>query len=181
PDPVWLQSNRLVLREFSEQDWRPLLELTATGAVLKRGSRLFNGGSEEAAREYVGQRLGAARGRPRRRHEIVTASREPDRIIGEIHLNNGWLSFQMGSDLWHQGWMAEAVRRILRFGFETLGLHRIAADCAAEEGADARVLEEAGLVREACFREVSLEDGEWCGFSSYALLDEEWRVTQPRE
>src|SRR5262249_46686459 len=95
PDPVWLQSNRLVLREFGEQDWRPLLELTAAGAVLKRGSRLFNGGSEEAAREYVGQRLAAARERPRRRYEIVIASREPDRIIGEIHLNNGGLSFQM--------------------------------------------------------------------------------------
>ena len=57
-----------------------------------------------------------------------------------------------------QGIATEAVRAVLRFGFEQMQLHRIEAYTILDNFASVRLLEKLGFQREGVRREYSLED-----------------------
>ena len=74
----------------------------------------------------------------------------------------------------------EAARAMMRFGFAELGVHRIWAECVADNVASARVLDQLGMRREARFREHQWARGRWWDTLIYAILDHEWRLAQPQ-
>ncbi len=76
------------------------------------------------------------------------------------------------------GYATEAVGTLLRLGFEDLGLHRVAARCDARNTASARVMERAGLRREAHLVQSELIKGEWTDELVYAILRTEWAARQ---
>jgi len=76
------------------------------------------------------------------------------------------------------GYATEAVGVMLRLGFEDLGLHRIAARCDARNTASARVMERAGLRREAHLVQSEFVKGEWTDELIYAILRREWQARQ---
>jgi RimJ/RimL family protein N-acetyltransferase len=77
-----------------------------------------------------------------------------------------------------RGLATEAVGALLRLGFEGLGLHRIAGHLDARNTASARVLERAGLRREAHLVENEFVKGEWTDELIYAILRSEWEAGQ---
>ena len=64
---------------------------------------------------------------------------EPQRAVGE-------LAYWIDRDHWGQGFATESARRLVAFGFDTLGLAAIWGVAIAENPASARVLEKSGLV-----------------------------------
>ena len=76
------------------------------------------------------------------------------------------------------GYATEAVGVMLRLGFEDLGLHRIAARCDARNTASARVMERAGLRREAHLVQSEFVKGGWTDELIYAILRREWQARQ---
>lgn len=76
------------------------------------------------------------------------------------------------------GYATEAVGTLFRLGFEDMGLHRIAARCDARNTASARVLERAGLRREAHLVENEFIKGEWSDELIYGILRREWEARQ---
>ena len=77
-----------------------------------------------------------------------------------------------------RGYATEAVGALLRLGFEGLGLHRIAGHLDARNTASARVLERAGLRREAHLVENEFVKGEWTDELIYGILRREWAARQ---
>jgi RimJ/RimL family protein N-acetyltransferase len=77
-----------------------------------------------------------------------------------------------------RGYATEAVGALLRLGFEGLGLHRIAGHLDARNTASARVLERAGLRREAHLVENEIVKGEWADELIYGILHREWEARQ---
>ena len=77
------------------------------------------------------------------------------------------------------GLATEAVGALLRLGFEGLGLHRITGQLDARNTPSARVLERAGLRREAHLVENEFVKGEWTDELIYAILRSEWEARQP--
>ena len=77
-----------------------------------------------------------------------------------------------------RGLATEAVGALLRLGFEGLGLHRIAGHLDARNTASARVLERAGLRREAHLVENEFIKGEWADEVIYGILRSEWEGRQ---
>ena len=74
------------------------------------------------------------------------------------------------------GYATEAVRELLRFGFEDLGVRRIIASCFADNTASWRLMERVGMRREAhAVRDSLHRSGEWLDGYTYALLADEWR------
>jgi [ribosomal protein S5]-alanine N-acetyltransferase len=53
---------------------------------------------------------------------------------------------------WNQGYMTEALRAMLAFGFGPMALTRIQGLCVSENAASARVMEKAGMRREGTLR-----------------------------
>lgn len=75
-----------------------------------------------------------------------------------------------------RGVATAVARELLAVAFDHLGLRRVTAVCFAENLASARVLEKAGMRREAhlvqdCWR----AEGGWSDSYVYALLRTEWR------
>ena len=77
-----------------------------------------------------------------------------------------------------RGLATEAVGALLRLGFEGLGMHRIAGHLDARNTASARVLERAGMRREAHLVENEFVKGEWSDEVIYGMLRTEWEARQ---
>ena len=109
------------------------------------------------------------------------------RMIGRCGLKitdpesrEGALWYVLHPALWGRGYITEAARALLAFGFTELDLHRVFVDCDPENIGSARVAEKLGMRREAHFVENAWLKGEWRDSLIYALLDREWRADQRR-
>lgn len=80
------------------------------------------------------------------------------------------VGFVLSREYWGRGLMSEAVRAILRFGFERMNLNRIEARCIAENAASARVMEKAGMVYEGTLRQREYIKGAYRDIKFYAIL-----------
>jgi RimJ/RimL family protein N-acetyltransferase len=79
-----------------------------------------------------------------------------------------------------RGLATEAAVALLRLGFESMRLHRITGHLDARNIASARVLERAGMRREAHLVENEFIKGEWSDELVYAMLRREWEAGQAR-
>lgn len=78
---------------------------------------------------------------------------------------------------WHRkGIMREAVKAVLGFGFEQMGLHSVEAIIDAENLASGNLLEDAGFRKEAYFREDFLWQEKFRDSVHYGLLRSEFNA-----
>lgn len=74
-----------------------------------------------------------------------------------------------------RGLGTDATRLIVRYGFETLHLHRISLEVYAFNPRAKRAYEKAGFVEEGRRRDALLWDGEWVDAIMMSILATEWR------
>lgn len=85
--------------------------------------------------------------------------REEDRIIGTCGFHN-WsrkhrkaeVGYELSPEYWGQGLMTEALNRIILYGTEELGLHRIGAVIFPDNAASRRLLEDTGFCEEGTLK-----------------------------
>ena len=77
-----------------------------------------------------------------------------------------------------QGLMPEAVRRVLRFGFDMMGLHRIEARYMIGNDASRRVMDKVGMHFEGIQREAMLVKGVYRDIGICAILAQEHRINE---
>lgn len=70
--------------------------------------------------------------------------------------------------------MPEAVRAMVSFGFERIGLNRVEARCIAKNTASARVIEKAGMLCEGTLRQREFIKGAYRYMKLYAILSSEY-------
>ena len=114
---------------------------------------------------------------------------EPDcKMIGTC----GFTSFNCSSDsaevgyvlnpeYWGRGIAVEALERILAFGFEELGLHRIEARFIDGNDRSRRVMEKAGMSFEGVMREAMLVKGSYVNVGICSILESEWRTRKSKK
>jgi RimJ/RimL family protein N-acetyltransferase len=73
-----------------------------------------------------------------------------------------------------RGYATELARGLVDLAFRTVGLHRVIGRLDARNVASARVLERAGLQREAHFIRNEWFKGEWADELVYAVRAEQW-------
>lgn len=178
-----IETERLILREFRADDWPAMAAYWAD----PRYQRYYpeEPDSEGRVRELVGRFVAAQAEEPRSAWQLAVVTRAEGRHIGNcgIRVNDAALreaniGYELHPDYWGRGYASEAARAILRFGFADLGLHRVWAECAADNVGSARVLEKLGLRQEARFRGRQFYSGRWWDTLIYAILDHEWRATE---
>lgn len=77
-----------------------------------------------------------------------------------------------------RGYATEAVRELIRYSFEDLGVRRVVANCFYDNDASWRLMERAGMRREIHgIRDSLHRSGRWLDSLGYALLREEWATT----
>jgi len=102
--------------------------------------------------------------------------KETNQFIGELGLglspekDRGEIHYSLIPDVWGNGYAAEAVKQIIDFGFETLGLNKIEANTATENHRSIKVLERAGMTKESIQKMTLLIDDDWKDNYMFAIL-----------
>ena len=84
------------------------------------------------------------------------------------------LGFDLLKEHWGRGIMTEAVREVLRYGFEGLGLNRVEATMDPLNTRSVRLVEHLGFKREGHMREKYLYKDVHRDELMYSLLRSEW-------
>ena len=176
-----LTTQRLILREFVEEDWEAVLQYQSDPLYLRYYA--WTQRSEADAREFVGWFLDHQRQSARTRFQLAVVLKAEGKLIGSCgvrvndpDLREGDIGYELDSRYWGQGYATEAAREIVRFGFEERGLHRLEARCVAENVGSARVLEKIGMRQEGYLREKERYKDRWWDQRLFAILDHEWKA-----
>lgn len=89
------------------------------------------------------------------------------------------IGYVLNPDYWGQGYMPEAVRRVLSFGFCELGLNRIEARYMVGNEKSRRVMEKVGMTFEGVRRELLYVKGAYRDIGTCAILAAEYFRGEP--
>ncbi|MCA1038513.1 GNAT family N-acetyltransferase [Bacillus infantis] len=170
---MYIETERLIIRDFHEEDWRELYTYTSDAKVMEYiPEGVFD---EEAAMKFVKENITEARNYP-------VIMKENSQLAGHIvfHPYFGTHTYEIGwvmnPHFHNRGIASEAAYAVLKHGFEQMNLHRIIATCQPENIASFKVMEKIGMRREGFFKKcIPHGDGWWDEFY-YAILGEEWML-----
>ena len=169
-----LETQRLVLRQINPDDLQDLFAY-ASDPEVTRHLRWGPHRTQAETEAYLDQVL----------QEYQTGLDGPwgmeykdtGKLIGSIHLmdvtaqhRKAEIGFVLSRAYWNRGLATEALRRVLAYSFETVGLNRLEGLCLVENHAARRVLEKAGMVREGLLRQYLFQKGAFRDFELYAIL-----------
>ena len=84
------------------------------------------------------------------------------------------IGYWLGKRFWGKGYMTEASKLIIEYGFNKLKLIRICSRVAGPNLASQRVLEKIGFKKEGIGRKQFFKNGKYYDEVRYGLLREEW-------
>ncbi|MGP3982071.1 GNAT family N-acetyltransferase [Streptomyces sp. KR80] len=181
---VFLETDRLLLRRFTEADVDLLVDLDSDPAVM----RFLNGG-KPTPREVVRKEILPLYFNCYERYEGFGHWAAVEKSTGDFL---GWFEFRPPEDgssddvelgyrlraaAWGKGYATEGSRALIRNGFTELGVQRVYATTMTVNRASRRVLEKAGLTYVRTFHESWPEyiDGAEHGDVEYELRKADWR------
>lgn len=82
--------------------------------------------------------------------------------------------FAIGSPFWGTGVFINAARSTVEFAFETLGVHRLEARAAVENGRGNGALAKVGAVKEGVLRRSFLRNGHYVDQALWSIVREDW-------
>ena len=86
--------------------------------------------------------------------------------------------FALGSAFWGSGAFVDGAELLVRFAFETVGVHRLEARAALRNGRGNGALRKIGAVQEGVLRRSFLKNGEYYDQALWTILDEDWFGTE---
>ncbi len=174
---------RLLLREFTEEDWRSLLAFQNDPRYLTYYDADTQ--TESDARKMLGWFLDYRKAEPRLKFQLAITLRDSGRLIGscgvrttDIELREADMGGELDPNEWGKGYATEAFRPMLEFAFREMKVHRLWTSSIAENRAAGKLVERLGFTREATLREKSFLKGRWWDVAIHAMLDREWELLQ---
>ena len=86
--------------------------------------------------------------------------------------NKAELGYWLDEAHWNQGFVTEAAKVLLDFGFETLKLKRIFASYFSFNEASGRIMQKIGMEKEGVLRAYTLKNGQYMDHVVYASIRE---------
>lgn len=170
-----LETPRLLLRDFTADDWPAVLAYQRDPRYL----RLYEWADRTpaAVQAFVQMFVDQQHAQPRTRFQLAVTLRATGELIGNCGIrrdspmsHEAEIGYEIAPDQWGRGYASEAVAVIVRFGIETLRVHRITAWLVADNVASARVLEKNGFQLEGRLRDKEMYKGRYWDVLMYARL-----------
>ena len=175
-----LETARLILREFSADDVSAVLAYQRTPEYQRLRSRASYSTAE--AQAFVDMFIGWQSEQPRHRFQLAMSLKSDPRLIGTCGIrvktaeqHEASLGYELDPAHWARGYATEAARRMIEFGFQELGLHRVEAWCHVDNASSIRVLEKLGMRCEGRSRDSQSVPARWRNHFRFALLQSDWR------
>lgn len=174
PFPV-IETERLVLRRTLMSDVGEIFRLRSDPRVMEYIKKTPCQNLEEAA-AFIRERLDATIDNNDGVQWAMTV-RSDDKLIGSIGIwrlikehYRGEIGYSMLPEYWGKGYMDEAVKAVIKYGFHTLGLHSIEANTDPGNVASRKLLERNGFEQEGYQRENYLFEGKFHDTVNFGLV-----------
>jgi [ribosomal protein S5]-alanine N-acetyltransferase len=175
-----LTTPRLHLREFIPADWTAVLAYQQDPRYLRYYA--WTERTPAAVQDFVQMFIDQQTAQPRTKFQLAVTLKETGQLIGNCGLrlkagsaHEAEIGYELSPDHWGQGYATEAAQAMVDLGFTQFALHRISADCVAENVGSARVLEKVGMKLEGRLRDAEYFKGRYWDTLLYAVLKDEWK------
>ena len=152
-----LQTPRLVIRMVAEEDLPALLAVNADDEATRYLPYASWSGMEDAQAWYG---RAATRLEAHEAAQFVMVLRETGQVIGSCLLfkfdeasARAEVGYVLGREHWGGGYMLEAMKALVDFAFDEVGLRRLEAEIDPRNLASAKLLERLGFQLEGTLRE----------------------------
>jgi [ribosomal protein S5]-alanine N-acetyltransferase len=170
-----IKTERLLLRRMTDADAPEIFFLRSDETVMKYIDREKPKTIEEAV-AFI-QKVNTGIDNNECIMWAIALQDKPDTLIGNIGfwrvLNQHYRSeigYMLHPGLWNKGIMKEALLAVTDYGFNQMKLHSIEAHINPGNAASGAVLEKAGFIREAYFKEDFFFKGKFIDTAVYSLL-----------
>ena len=187
---IFLETERLVLRRFTENDVDDLVELDSDADVM----RFITGGRPTPRQEIENDVLPAFLSHYERFPGYgfwAAIEKSTGRFLGWFHFrppeagqpDEVELGYRLRRSAWGKGYATEGSRALIQKGFAEFGVQRVVASTMVVNVASRRVMEKAGLRFVRTFHQPWPDyiEGEEEGDVEYALLRSEWEQGMAEE
>jgi len=178
-----MNTDRLIFREVEWGDLDDIFILESSPEVDEFNT-LGIPDDKNVTKEHLRPFILDQKAKVRKKHCWTIRLQSTDEFIGLAGMTLTADRFKMG-EIWYNlmpmhwgnGYATEIARRLIRFGFEDLKLHRIEAGVATENKRSIKVLEKAGMSIEGIRRKILPIRGKWVDNYHYAILeDDPWDI-----
>jgi ribosomal-protein-alanine N-acetyltransferase len=173
-----LSTERLILRKMTEKDARMLFQIWSDEEVTKYMNMNSFRNIEQTLymvdflnslfKKKEGIRWGLIR-------------KKDNKLIGTCGFNTwikrssrGEIGYELGRKYWGNGYTTEALKEVIRFGFEETLLNRVEAFVVPEAFRSIKVLEKLGFKKEGTLREYGFWNNRYWDEHIYSLLRKDW-------
>ena len=152
-----LTTDRLVLRPFAPTDAADVQRMAGSKQVASGTLNIPHPYADGVAEEWIARHGEAFAADESLALGIALAG--DGTLVGAISLmsvsrehQRAELGYWIGPEFWNNGYCTEAVRAVVAYGFDEMGLQRITAHHLARNPASGRVMTKIGMTHEGTFR-----------------------------
>ncbi len=180
-----LTTERLVIRDFVENDWRSIVERTTQESVARYMQwDTTTWAEQEKVTAWIQEQQTLTFDTVGKYLEFAI---DKDGVsigtVGLKRLSTANRDAEIGWDLdpayWVLGYATEAAAALMDWCFRTLELRRFTSVCDARNTGSYKLMERLGMRREAHHLKSSFIKGEWEDDLVYAVLKDEWLSRLP--
>lgn len=173
-----IESENLILRQFSYNDNKDMLYYWVSDPNIQSmySEPIYT--TEEEVKELLDKYI-TSYFQDSYRWAIIEKSTQI--CIGQIAFflvdnknHFGEIEYCIGSKFHRKGYASEAVKAILKYGFEKINFHKIQVCHKANNIASQGVIKKAGFKYEGTLRDYFYMDGKYVSRLYYSLLKSEW-------
>lgn len=176
---MYIEGTRLYFRPLEVQD-EPLLCKWINDPAVRRYNAHRGPLNLLREREFID-----GQGKNPQEYVFGVVAKNGDRLIGTVALRgvdsvnrSAVLGIAIGDTAWqNRGYGSEAIKLLLKYGFEELNLNRIGLHVFAENWRAIRTYQKAGFVQEGCARQAQYRNGHYQDEYHFAMLRSEWETS----
>jgi ribosomal-protein-alanine N-acetyltransferase len=168
-----LETERLLLRKIQLEDLDDMFEYCSMKDVARYVSWNAHHSKEET-KEFLNHIL------EQKTVFFGIEYKENHKLIGTINFvswdlkhKKAEVAYILSRSYWGKGIMTEALKKIIQFGFDSMGLVRIEARCIEENLGSEGVMKKAGMSYEGTLRKSMFTKGKHRNLKLYSLLKDE--------
>ena len=168
------ETKRFIARRFELRDLAPFVAMRSDPEVARYQS--WECYTEEDGRRFIAELANIDPG-DTGWFQYALQEKTSGRFVGDCGLfidpddtRLARVGYTIARTFWGRGFATEAVGGLAQHAFASFRLHRITASADPRNAASCRVLEKAGFIKEAHFRQSEWFKGDWADDAVYAKL-----------
>ena len=176
---VRLETERLILRRFAASDVEDMFRNWTNDPEVTKFLTWQPHGDISVTREFMKTRLEGYE-----KSDFYSWAMElkaGGQVVGTIaavsqqeDIQSVTIGYCLGRAWWNQGYMTEALRAVIGFFFEEVGMNRVESYHDPRNPGSGRVMQKAGMAFEGTLRQADMNNQGLCDEACYAILAGEY-------